>query len=94
MRKILEIWEALMERIYQWIVSPVEELGADTCQCDHRRCAHTDGRYRCHVGYPTPGFPENAMCPCAFFIRKDDEDGDDQPAPEPSVEELERLYHK
>jgi len=55
-----------------------DSLKAGKCECGHSRCAHTKGRYDCHV---STGI--GASCACQMFIDR---------APDPAVEELERMH--
>ena len=89
------IWEALILRIISWLTPNIpEDLDDDMCQCDHERCAHDKGRYKCHVEYPPDReWTSGAKCVCKFFVRRSKGKETIQPKT-PSDKELEELYKK
>jgi hypothetical protein len=89
-----QLWQSLIERLVYWITpTPIEILKPGTCECEHMRCSHKNGRGKCSGQWPpdeqTAAWTE---CSCLLFIL--DEDGDNEDDPEtPSPHELERMLN-
>lgn len=95
-----KLWEALMYRIYLWLVNTPADIEYGTCVCSHGRNIHEKGKYACNGYFPPEEDAKEdwkrkwTKCSCIFYIEDKDED-DSDPEPEvPSNEELERMYQK
>ena len=94
-----KLWEALIERIYLWLINTPEDLVDGECVCEHGRNLHAKGKYRCNGYFPPDEEAKEewqrkwTKCSCVIYIEdRDDDNGDNDPTPTPS--ELEELYKK
>jgi hypothetical protein len=96
--------KAFLARLVHWVTpkpprpiimqEPEPPLRPGTCECDHERCCHIDGKGKCKAEFPPDKeWPRGAYCACEIFIL-DKDNGSDGTPQTPSPSELEELWKK